>query len=96
MDAPNNAAATKVAGAPLQITIAADGDFTIQLTPAAKPLAEKATYPQPKRARAVQFRCSRFVLNEHSSFLAGFFRRRPDLVSVLQALAGYLTRPLNT
>ena len=82
MDTTNSTVAMKVAGGPLQITIVPDGDFTIQLTPAAKPLAEKATNPQPKRARVVQFRCSRAVLDEHSSFIAGIFRSRPDLVRI--------------
>ncbi|KAF2690775.1 hypothetical protein K458DRAFT_382353 [Lentithecium fluviatile CBS 122367] len=81
-DASNSALATKVASGALQITIANDSDFTIQLTPPAKPLVEKATNPQPKRARIVQFRCSRAVLNEHSTFLSGLFRSRPDLTIV--------------
>jgi hypothetical protein len=80
----SSAVTVKSANGPLQIAIAIDGDFTIQLVPGGQPLAEKTmpNSPQPKRARVVQFRCSRTVLNEHSSFLSGIFQGRPDLVSV--------------
>lgn len=81
MDAPNCALAAKAASGALQITVASDSDFIIQLFPETKPLTEKPANA-PKRARVVQFRCSRAVLNEHSAFMAGIFRNRPDMVNV--------------
>ncbi|CAI6338289.1 unnamed protein product [Periconia digitata] len=63
----------------LQITVANDGDFVVQLVPESKPLFEKGTNAPPKRTRLVQFRVSREVLEQHSSFFQGIFSTRPDL-----------------
>ncbi|KAL5397809.1 hypothetical protein PMIN03_008740 [Paraphaeosphaeria minitans] len=82
MDVSACAPVTSVAGGSLQITVVADGDFVIQLTPAAKPLAEKTINATPKRTRVVQFRVSRTVLNKSSSFFQTILGNRPNLANV--------------
>lgn len=83
MDISDCAPATPVAGGSLQITVVANSDFVIQLTPAAKPLAEKATNATPKRARVVLFRVSRDVLIKSSTFFHTILGSRPTLVSTM-------------
>ncbi|KAL1612493.1 hypothetical protein SLS60_000720 [Paraconiothyrium brasiliense] len=82
MEVSTCAPATPVAGGSLQITVVADSDFVIQLTPAAKPLAEKSTNAAPKRTRMVQFRVLRAVLQQHSAFFQSILGSRPNLANV--------------
>lgn len=82
MSVSTSAPAAKPAGGPLQIIVVPSGDFTIQLTPAATPPAEKPANTVPKRARTVQFRVSRAVLREHSSFFETILNSHPNMVRI--------------
>ncbi|KAF1973179.1 hypothetical protein BU23DRAFT_139582 [Bimuria novae-zelandiae CBS 107.79] len=89
MDVTTNASAPaaatakpKLAGGPLQIVVVPNSDFVVQLTPAAKPLVEKPANAAAQRARVVQFRVSRAVLQENSSFFQTILGSRPNLADI--------------